>query len=114
LSADKVLALAGTFESVVCFANPRRNRPPSDLSLDGLVPKDHLLRKTDALVDLSFIHDPTNVHDSIVIRSSISAGSIASASALVSTSGPWVQLVRLRCFEIPTFPNVLPWRAAMF
>jgi hypothetical protein len=27
------------------------------VSLDGLVPKDHLLRKIDAVIDFSFIHD---------------------------------------------------------
>lgn len=27
------------------------------VSLDGLVPKDHLLRKIDAVTDFSFIHD---------------------------------------------------------
>ena len=27
------------------------------VTLDGLVPKDHLLRKIDAVIDFSFIHD---------------------------------------------------------
>jgi hypothetical protein len=27
------------------------------VSLEGLVPKDHLLRKIDAVIDFSFIHD---------------------------------------------------------
>ncbi len=58
-TADKVLAFGGNL--LIHWGMLRKPLPEQTaiemVSLDGLVPKDHLLRKIDAVIDFSFIHD---------------------------------------------------------
>jgi hypothetical protein len=58
-TADKVIAFGGGLLIHWCIIRKPLPQPTAleIVSLDGLVPKDHLLRKIDAVIDFSFIHD---------------------------------------------------------
>lgn len=59
MGADKVLTITGGGFFITGHAKKSPQTQPSleFVTIDELVPADHLLRKIDAKIDFSFIHD---------------------------------------------------------